>query len=448
MGAFVTALLRPFPLIQNKEGILKDQYDVIIVGSGAAGGTLAYQLSQVCPDKRILLIEKGGVVKEGEAGKFWPFFLKYYRRLVLGSRSKEGVIIYAGEMLGGTTVISCGNMVRSPELERRFYELGVDDLNDYFAQAENQLGVKALPAERIMAGSATITSAAGRLGLLMAPMPKAVKTTCDNCGNCVKGCHRNAKWDVRAWIKQASAVNVDVVRGTVKKVLRHGDKAIGVQLTTEKYFSHRVVLAAGALNTPQILLRSGIDAGRGLSIHPFEVVYGKVIGESRQTKGISMAAYYKPVPKILLSPFLDEKSQMFFACGSKWILKNSREKLLGIMVKVADPEANGRVYANGISYQLPAAAQRRLDKGYDLAQNILLKAGCQIGSIVRTAKFPRGAHPQGTAKIGEVVDRNLRVYKMPGLYVSDASILPLATGTPPILTLVALNLRLARHLDT
>ena len=63
-----------------------------------------------------------------------------------------------------------------------------------------------------------------------------------------------------------------------------------------------------------------------------------------------------------------------------------------------------------------------------------------------TFRFPRRAHPSGTAKLGIVVDANLEAYNHPGSFISDDSIIPLATGTPPILTLAALNTYLARHL--
>jgi len=56
-----------------------------------------------------------------------------------------------------------------------------------------------------------------------------------------------------------------------------------------------------------------------------------------------------------------------------------------------------------------------------------------------------GAHPGGTAKIGEVVDNNLQT-KYENLYVCDASVIPEEFGFPPVLTTIALGKRLAKHL--
>lgn len=423
-----------------------DKYDVIIVGSGAAGGTLVLELSLLRPDLKILLIEKGGMVKSGEEGKFWPFFLKYYRRFVLGSRSKEGVVIYAGEMLGGTTVISCGNMVRSEELECRFSELGVD-LSPWVDKAHKLIGVESLSDTKInLGGTWDILQAAQRLGIDMRMMPKAIKYYCKSCGNCVKGCRYHAKWDTRSSIGEAvrnGNTRLEVNKKVEEVISING--GYGVKLVTgEEIESRIVVLAAGALNTPKILQRSGINAGKGLFIHPFEVVYGRVDYNTNQHHQPTMATYYKPKDGILLSPFIDESSQIPFACGIKWWFKNPIEKLLGIMVKVADPESEGVVEVGSIHYEVPWKAQMRMEIGTEIAAEILKEAGAK--KIKVTPDFPRGAHPQGTARIGEVVNKDLRLFGADGIYVSDASVIPLATGTPPILTLVALNMRLAQHL--
>ena len=58
----------------------------------------------------------------------------------------------------------------------------------------------------------------------------------------------------------------------------------------------------------------------------------------------------------------------------------------------------------------------------------------------------RGAHPGGSAAIGEVVDVNLET-SIRGLFVCDASVLPKSPGKPPILTILALSKRLAEYIE-
>ena len=58
----------------------------------------------------------------------------------------------------------------------------------------------------------------------------------------------------------------------------------------------------------------------------------------------------------------------------------------------------------------------------------------------------QGAHPGGTAAIGEVVNKDLET-SIRNLYVCDGSVLPVSPGLPPILTIVALAKRLAKNLS-
>jgi len=87
--------------------------------------------------------------------------------------------------------------------------------------------------------------------------------------------------------------------------------------------------------------------------------------------------------------------------------------------------------------------RRKLDRGDQIAREILLKAGVGPSTLYTTRV--RAGHPGGTAGISRVVDRELET-EISGLYVSDASVLPTAPGLPPVVTLVALSKRLSKRL--
>jgi choline dehydrogenase-like flavoprotein len=119
--------------------------------------------------------------------------------------------------------------------------------------------------------------------------------------------------------------------------------------------------------------------------------------------------------------------------------------VMGIMTKVRDG-LNGRVNLDGtISKHITNEERYKLDKGANLAEKILKRAGAKPESIYSA---PIGAaHPGGTARIGHVVNTDLET-QWKNLYVCDSSIIPEPMGLPPVWTIIAFGKRLARRLVT
>ena len=122
-------------------------------------------------------------------------------------------------------------------------------------------------------------------------------------------------------------------------------------------------------------------------------------------------------------------------------IKARESDVIGIMLKFADT-CIGTIDNNGnIEKTLTKVDADLIKEGYEKAVKILLKLGVDEGSIVATSL--KGAHPGGTAAVGEVVDNNFET-EIKGLYVSDASVIPEAPGRPPILTIVAIAKKVAK----
>jgi choline dehydrogenase-like flavoprotein len=120
-----------------------------------------------------------------------------------------------------------------------------------------------------------------------------------------------------------------------------------------------------------------------------------------------------------------------------------KSDILGIMVKIGD-EPSGKVRENHIEKYSTEKDVKLLAKGAAVAGSILKESG--VDPVTLTSTIARGAHPGGTAAIGEVVDTNLET-EISGLFVADASVFPIAPGAPPILTIVALAKRLGKYLS-
>ena len=425
---------------------MRKNLDVIIVGSGAGGAAVAYELAK--RGKQILVLEAGPVVRNDRLGTIVAaaVYPGYYQKMALFSRSIEGSIIYYTSNLGGTTVFACGNMVRSREMERRFSsDFGMTGLSACFDEAEEESSVRPLPVKSILGASGRLMEGARRLGYDARPAAKgnAFESTCNGCGNCVLGCRQGAKWDSRSYLTSLPMINATIRTETrVERVLFDGDRATGVAVAgkrgEERIEADTVVLAAGAMNTPVILQRSGIESGKGIFVDYFSCVYG-IVDEANQLCGRTMATLIDRSEKsgFIVSPYVDDPLQYLFFCPLSWQLRAgfSRERTAGLMVKIAD-ERSGEVTAHGKVHKTPTEADRnRMERGKKIAAEILKEVGA---TRLTTTKVWRGAHPGGTAAIGEVIDSGLKVRGTNGLYVCDASLFPFAPGLPPILTITAI----------
>jgi choline dehydrogenase-like flavoprotein len=422
--------------------IKKIETEIVVIGSGAGGATAAYEMAKC--GKKVVILEKGSIVPRIGAERAAVNFYDKYGRL----SSKEGIIIYRTIMAGGTTVVSCGNGVRS--LEKEFKKMGID-ISGELNEAEKELGVALFDLKLMGDGTRRILESAQKLGYKFVPMPKFIDfEKCISCGNCVLGCMPQAKWTALNYIKKAQDYGASLITNfKLDSIIISNNKVVGVKGKTQgesvEIISEKVILATGAIETPQVLQRLGLSAGSKLFCDLFTVVYGitKDVGLSKEP---TMAIFNKEFFEregFILSPFLDTPLSLVAANVKYYKIAIKRDKVLGIMVKIKD-DMLGQIYKNGrISKQLTENDKTKLEKGNKIAKEILIEAGVNPNSIVTTK--PRGAHPGGTAAIGDVVNKNHET-KIKNLFVADASVLPEAPGLPPILTIVALSKRLAKIL--
>ena len=423
------------------------KYQFLIIGSGAGGATLARELSK--QDKQVLVVEKG--VYEKKVGTLKDSF-RYFegsRLLHIPKKSKEGVIIWRTLMAGGSTVVSCGNGVRC--LEKELADLGIS-LEEEFREAEAEMNIAPIDKKLLSEGSKRIMQASNELGYKMELMPKFIDyKKCSKCGQCVLGCARGAKWTALDYLKEAKQNKVEILYDTdIEKVIIKDGKVKGVKgkgpQGEVEIYSDKVIVAAGGLGTPVILEQSGIEnSGSGLFIDMLVNTYGLADGFN-QIDEPSMALvdheFYED-KGFILSPFImSPKKIRLIEMGIRgFFLANSR--LVGIMTKTRD-DATGQIYSDGtISKPVTENDWKRLKEGSSIAKKILIKAGAAEKSIL--VSKPQGAHPGGTCAIGKIVDKNLQT-EIENLFVCDASVLPIAPGMPPILTIVALAKKLAKTL--
>ena len=430
-------------------------YDVIIVGTGAGGATVAHELSD--KDLNILVLEKGFNHPNGTAVDYIKNTRLSLKIEDATDNDKYEFLRHPAELMhiegfGGTTPVSLANACyactscykNSVTAQFKGYDL---ELFEELLDASKELKIGSLPSEMMGPATRMVVEEGERLGYFMEPMPKFIDfESCDSCGLCILGCTKGAKWDANDFLGdiKESENNTEIISDfTVLRVLHNNNMVEGVEGTDQSgkvisYHAKIVVVAAGALNTPIILMNSGVIDGvsEGLFTDLFITVGGYLKDVNLNTE-IPMGVKSEFGPYFLSPHF---SNQLIPLIKEKGFNPNPKD-VMGIMVKIAD-EANGKIYENGnIVKEITESDLNLLKEGYNKSVELLKAIGVEPSSLSSTPI--RGAHPGGTAAIGRVVDKNLQT-SVKGLFISDASVIPQAPGRPPILTIIALSKRLSK----
>jgi choline dehydrogenase-like flavoprotein len=255
-----------------------------------------------------------------------------------------------------------------------------------------------------------------------------------------------ARWTARRFLDDAVAAGATVrTSALVDHLMVRQGRAEGVELAGgEQLRADTVIVAAGALGTPQLLRAVGLDkAGRDWFYDPVVAINGVLDGLDAGFEPPMCGAVNRPDDGWMLTdlcrpPWLHEA--LTLAVGRMDRLRQYR-RTLSVMVKVRD-ELSGTVSDRGVAHKPLARVDRdRLRHGTEAARELLAEAGARhVHATLRVA-----VHPGGTARIGAVVDADLAT-EIDGLHVCDASVLPTAWGVPPTFTIMSLARRLGRHL--
>lgn len=426
---------------------LEKEYDVIVVGTGPAGATIAHRTSQA--GLKVLIIEKGAYHPEWIMGKQIPSLLLYDK---LGlNLTREGMMVARCITVGGSAVISCGSA--SLPYPGMFEKVGLE-LNDELEESHGYMGIADdFPDHLVGKNQLRLMEVANALGYTFQKFRKFINPAkCDGRG-CMKGCSNGAKWTGRAPVELALEHGAHLVTGVeVVRVLVEQGKAVGVETKKgDEHHAKLVVLSAGGLASPLILTKSGIQGtGDKFGVDPllFTIGFSEEISTVRDMDMGVFDDHYLESDGFILSPLVPTRV-LYLAnstVGGGWSNLHKFWKLgraVSIMTKIKD-DLGGRFFDDG-SFSKPLSRNdwKKLKYGEEHAVKILKAAGC---TDVFSTK-PAAAHPCASVRIGDHVDTNFET-RISNLFVCDASVFPESMGLPCVWTCTALGLRMAKILKT
>ncbi|ETR70863.1 MAG: glucose-methanol-choline oxidoreductase [Candidatus Magnetoglobus multicellularis str. Araruama] len=423
----------------------KNIYDIIIVGSGPGGATVARELAQ--KKQKVLLLERGN--SDAINGKIFQAFTNTGLPFKNVLFTHNMLAMVRSTTVGGSTIYYYATAFDPPFDMLKKY--GVD-ISLEINEAKKELPIAPLKKELQGPMTRRIMDTARDMGYEWNPLNKLVyQDKCrPNCDLCNIGCPYGAKWTAREFVDEAEQNGATIVtNANVKKIIFDGTTAVGVSyrrhMIPEKAYGKKIVISAGGIGTPVILGNSGFQSvGKDYFFDPLIVAFGEV-KDIKGGKEFPMAAgchfsddhYMMTDMTIPLPLYLGFTAEVF-----RFDRLASHSRTLTIMVKEKDRLGGYLTSRGGVRKKLDPADKRSLLHGYDRAKEILKKAGAK--NIYKG--WYTAAHPGGTAKINDIVDTDLKT-EYDNLYVCDCSVIPESFGLPPTLTLIGLGKRLAKHLS-
>lgn len=418
----------------------ENEFDVVVIGSGTCGATIARELSR--RNKKVLLLERGGhaALRESLVG-----FASISDEVTVGRK----LTTVRALTTGGSTGLYFG-VVNDPPLDV-FSALGVD-ISAEVKEVREELPIAPLPDALLGEQAIRLRQSATALGHAWRKHDMLIDQS-----QCTTGYAHAALWRARRYVEDAVAHGATLVnRATVHKVLIDKGQAIGVEYRYRKnLFAHelrraygkRIVLAAGELASPQILRDSGVEGvgRRGFYCNPGYALYGLVPGmKGRDNFVASMGCVVDESIELgdaNISRFL-HRLMMLGKGRFKHML--SYPETMGIGVKVKDT-SGGEFRADGsLHKQFTPHEHTKLKKGEEEAIRILQKAGAK--NIFNVGLCCAG-RVGGLVAIQEHVDANLET-QFRHLHVCDGSVMPDGMRGTPTLTLLSLAKYLSKHLAT
>jgi choline dehydrogenase-like flavoprotein len=288
--------------------------DVCIVGSGAGGSVLAEQL--VSRGLEVVMLEEGGHwTRRSFDGREDHAYPRMYQEMANRATDDQAVLILQGRVVGGGTTVNWCTCFRTPPavLERWRDAHGVRGLSEealvpHWEAIEQRLHIAEWPLERMNANNRVLWDGCGKLGYGRGLIRRNVHN-CANLGYCGLGCPIDAKMSMpvtlipeaveKGLVVQANAsvrrllVGARRVGGVEAQLLDpETDQPTGITMTV---VARTVAVCGGAINSPALLLRSGLDGhgnvGKRFFLHPVVLMSALMPNRVEAWSGAPQAAY-------------------------------------------------------------------------------------------------------------------------------------------------------------
>jgi choline dehydrogenase-like flavoprotein len=491
------------------------QADACVIGSGAGGGVIAAELARA--GASVVVLEMGQYRNEADFKQLeLPGMLELYLGGGLAASEDGSISILAGSTLGGGTVVNYMNCIRTPQhIREEWAAMGVEGIDhpDYERHIDSvweRLSVNETATSQNRTHQKLI-EACEALGYPHRALTRNTDASCEDprtCGYCSVGCQKGCKQStMKTFLQDAADAGARFVVGARAERIIVGDgRAVGVEATithedgstsTVTVEAPNVVVACGAIESPALLLRSGIGgpaAGKHLRLHPAAVVLGAYEQPIEGWIGQIQSALSDEFTKCEGEHgFLIEGtgvSPALQATSLPWVDGRQQKELLARTLKHAAPfisvardhgegqvviDEHGRAltrwsFEDALDARLFRRAHVELAKLHRAAgareiittfqRETIWREGedfdaflseIESGSLEANDFAVFSAHQMGSCRMGSdpsdsVADGRGQLHDTTGVWIGDGSAFPTAPGVNPMISIMSLAHRTAANM--
>ncbi len=470
-------------------GEFTDRAKVVIVGSGAGGAMAACTLAEAGIE--VIVVEEGRAYQlepHSLCAAVMELYAEAGHRLSSGTPSMP---VAGGKALGGSTVVNSALCFRTPQTTldewNELSDGAFADTEAYYAkldEVESVMRVVDTPDSLLSGNDKAHRAAARKLGWAEGNIRRNTPT-CAGCARCNNGCPVGGKYSAdRELLPRAAKAGARIYAGCrvdhVAPGRVSGTLAAGGEFTIE---SDIVVMSAGSISTPRLLLDSGLVpendvVGAGLRLQPVISSIAHLAGRQIWSPGATQGHF---IDEFASEGILYETNPTYaggFAPlpghGKEWCETLTKAGSFASTGGLIRDQTDGRVLrSNGggarIQYEMIDTDRTRLLASirhaarlwFDGADAEWVFLGIYGSPLCRSiAEVDRAAapdtpterlvtyssHPQSTCGIGRATDSTGQLRHIEGIYCIDASVLPSNVGRNPQISVLTVSRILAERL--
>jgi len=480
-------------------------FDIIIVGSGVGGATFADYISRDRTDLKIAILESGPYRDRSFFNQREYDMASMYFNGGSFLSSNMNIGVAAANTVGGSSAVYTGVSFRPPRsvIKKWRSEYGMDFLTDDYveqslSEIEKELNVHELPRDWDNDNNKLFEKGVKALGLNVKRLKINIKN-CQQQGFCNFGCTSGAKQSTlelqlprvmkRGVELIANAEVLSISERSVECIIKEapvGTIPSKYEVGKHKFRAKIIVLSAGVLNTPPLLLRSlknlsvpEKNIGRYITLHPalnLNAVYPHKIENYRGFAKTMYCDDFSEVDRFFLEtsfyhPGITAKNNPGYGNEHQEVMR-SFSQLMSILILLHDDAvASNRIKIDSkgkaiLEYTLSQGLKEKLAKAIQVAAKVFFAAGCEKALLPGSSKYPltsndtdaieklitskglnfnrtpmSSAHPQGGARMGSnastsVCDLAGKVIGSDSVYVCDASLFPTSVEVNPYISIM------------